>query len=90
MLPPMMVGLWYGDGGVVPFLCGFAVTFSVGLIIWAMLFRRKRRELRAKDGFFIVSMFWTVLAFFGAVPLYLFQEPSISFTDSFFEAVSGL
>lgn len=90
MLPPIFVGLWYEDGGVVPFLCGFALTFSIGLLIWSLVYGRKRRELRAKDGFFVVVMFWTILAFFGALPLFLFQSPAISFSDSFFEAVSGL
>lgn len=90
MLPPMMVGLWYDDGGAVPFLCGFTLTFSIGLAIWAMVFRLQRRELRAKDGFFVVAMFWTILALFGALPLYLFQSPNISFSDAYFEAVSAL
>ena len=57
MLPPMLVGLWFEDGGAVPFLCGFALTFSIGLIIWSCVFGRKRRELRAKDGFFVVVPF---------------------------------
>jgi len=90
MLPPMLVALYYNDGGAVPFLCGFAIAFGAGLIAWFSVLRRPRRELRAKDGFFIVVMFWTLLAIFGAMPLYLFTQPVISFTDAVFEAVSGL
>jgi len=90
MVPPILIGIWFDDGGAIPFLCGFSVTFSIGLLIWSLVYHQKRRELRAKDGFFIVVMFWGILAFFGAMPLYLFQDPSISFADSLFEAVSGL
>jgi len=90
MLPPVLVALIYSDEGVVPFLCAFALTLSVGLCIWSAVSNFPPRELRAKDGFFIVVMFWTLLSFFGALPIYLFQNPDILFTDAMFEAVSGL
>jgi trk system potassium uptake protein TrkH len=89
MLPPVLVGLIYGDGGVVAFLDGFAVTFFMGLILWLPVFR-EQRELRLRDGFMVVVMAWLVLGILGAVPLLLDEHLNISVTDAVFESISGL
>ncbi|MDD3374168.1 MAG: TrkH family potassium uptake protein [Candidatus Omnitrophica bacterium] len=44
--------------------------------------------LNAKDGLAIVGLSWIVLSFFGSLPFYL-AESVPSFTDAFFETVSG-
>ncbi|MEW6765129.1 MAG: TrkH family potassium uptake protein [Pseudomonadota bacterium] len=89
MLPPAAVGVYFGDGAVLPFLQGFAWLFMLGvLIFWPV--RRLRRELKLRDGFAVVVMFWVVLGMSGAVPLYLSERPALSLTDAVFEAVSGL
>jgi trk system potassium uptake protein TrkH len=89
MLPAVLVGLIYGDGGVVAFLDGFAVTFFMGLILWLPVFR-EQRELRLRDGFMVVVMAWLVLGILGAVPLLLDEHLNISVTDAVFESISGL
>ncbi|MFC1751229.1 TrkH family potassium uptake protein [Pseudomonadota bacterium] len=89
MLPPVAVSYWYVDGAIVPFIAGFALTFITGFIAWVPV-RNFRADLRLRDGFVIVVMFWTVLAVFGALPLLLSEQPSISITDSIFESMSGL
>ena len=60
-----------------------------GLAFWYPN-REYRRDLRAKEGFLIVVLFWTVLASFGALPFLLLEQPEMSVTDAFFEAFSGL
>ena len=89
MLPPVVVGLIYGDGGIAAFLTGFAIVFVLGSAVWFPV-RDQRRELKIRDGFTIVVMFWVVLGLFGAVPLYLSDRPYLSVTDAVFESVSGL
>ncbi len=89
MLPPALVALWYGDGSPAPFLIGFGWTFATGAVLW-LTSDRKRAELRLRDGFLVVVLFWTVLGTFGALPLLLEERPSISFTDAVFESFSGL
>ena len=49
-----------------------------------------KSDLRAKEGFLIVVLFWTVLASFGAIPFMLLDQPEMSMTDAFFESFSGL
>ncbi len=89
MLPPVVVALIYGDGAVHPFLSAFAMIFIVGLVIWAPVARR-RQELRLRDGFLVVVLFWVVLGLSGAVPFWLSPEPELSVTDAIFESLSGL
>ena len=89
MLPPIPVSLFYQDGAWLPFVQGFGLTFTAGLVCWLPV-RRMRRELRLRDGFLVVASFWTVLGTFGAAPLYLADVLSMSVTDAIFESVSGL
>ena len=89
MLVPMVMGLAYGDGEADAFVIGFIITLFTGLVAWLPV-RHVRRELKIRDGFLVVVLFWLVLSLFGAVPLYLAERPDIGVTDAVFEAVSGL
>jgi trk system potassium uptake protein len=88
MLPPLGVSLFYGDANWQPFFDAFAALLLLGVVVWWPV-RRERRELRLRDGFLIVALFWVVLGLAGAVPLFLSDRPQISLTDAVFEAVSG-
>jgi trk system potassium uptake protein TrkH len=89
MLPPVGVSLYYGDGSHMSFVAAAAWLIAVGGIIWWPA-RRDRRDLRLRDGFMVVTLFWTVLGLAGALPLYISPQPYIGATDAIFEAVSGL
>ncbi|HWP94569.1 MAG TPA: TrkH family potassium uptake protein [Gammaproteobacteria bacterium] len=88
MLPPAGVAWWYRDGDTAHFLTSFAITFAAGALLWFPQ-RRLKRDLRLRDGFLIVALFWFALGTFGAMPLVLAPHPQMSFTDAVFEAVSG-
>jgi trk system potassium uptake protein TrkH len=88
MLPPIAVSFIYSDGHWEPFMVSAAIIASAGLLLW-MPARNTRRDLRLRDGFLIVAVFWVFLGLAGATPLYLSDVPDLSFTDSVFEAVSG-
>lgn len=89
MLIPVFVALLYGDGEANTFIAGFLVTLIAGFAAWAPV-RRVQQELKLRDGFLVVVLFWAVLSLFGAVPLYLAASPAMSVTDAVFESVSGL
>jgi trk system potassium uptake protein TrkH len=89
MLPPVGVSLYYGDGSHMSFIAAAAWLIMVGGLIWWPA-RRDRRDLRLRDGFVVVTLFWTVLGLAGALPLYISPQPDIGATDAIFEAVSGL
>ena len=87
MLPPVLVAWIYDDGLELPFLSAFAITFFIGMALWMMFFR-VREELGVRDGFLVVTLFWTVLGLIGSLPFILILE--ISLTDAVFESMSGL
>ena len=89
MLPPALVSLIYRDGGGVSFLLSFLWCLGFGLLAWYPN-RNEKGDLRAREGFLIVVLFWVVLASFSAIPLMLLEHPHLSITDAFFESFSGL
>ncbi len=89
MLPPIAVSFYYNENTAMPFLNAFGLTFITGLALWFPV-KSKRKELRLRDGFLIVVLFWSVLSIFGALPLYMSEALNISITDAIFESMSGL
>ena len=89
MLPPILVGELYKEDSMMPFMLAFSITLITGLILWYPV-RKFRDDLRLRDGFLIVVLFWTVLGTFGALPLLFSQSLSLGITDAVFESISGL
>ena len=89
LLPPIMISLYYQDGGFFAFSEVLLGVLFTGLVIWYPV-RNYSKELKIRDGFIIVVMFWTVLGFAGALPFYIDQNVPLSLTDSIFESFSGL
>ena len=89
MLPPAFIALVYDDGAGLAFMIAFLLSLMTGLAFWYP-YRRDKSDLRAKEGFLIVVLFWTVLATFGALPFALLEQPQMSITDAVFESFSGL
>jgi len=88
MLPPVLIALIYRDGDVWPFLMAFAVLLGIGLVIFLPVIR-VRHELRLRDGFLVVALFWVALGLAGALPFAL-ARPGLSVTNAVFESISGL
>lgn len=88
MLPPIGVALYFQDGNWQPFVDAFGALLLLGALVWWPV-RKKVRELRLRDGFLVVALFWVVLGAAGAAPLLLSDQVEMSVTDAVFEAVSG-
>ncbi len=89
MLLPVLVALFYGDGEADAFLSGFGITLAAGFIAWWPA-RRIRKEIKLRDAFLVVVLFWAVLGLFGSLPLFLAERPDMTVTDAVFEGLSGL
>src|SRR3546814_18359149 len=89
MRPPILVVLCYGGDTTVGFLEGMGLSLSVGALVWWPV-RNHRGDLKMRDGFLVVVLFWAVLSAFGAVPLLATHVGWHSYTEALFEAVSGL
>jgi trk system potassium uptake protein TrkH len=85
---PIGCSLATGDGLWKEFLLAAAVTAAAGAALAAVTYRH-RRELKARDGFLLVTLGWVLLAASAALPL-LFALPGLTFTRAFFETMSGL
>ncbi len=88
MAVPLAFAVGQHDAAERAFLLAMAVTLGAGLLM-SLSMRRFRRELQPRDGFLLVTMTWLLLPAFGALPL-LLALPGLSFTDAYFEAMSGL
>lgn len=89
MLAPAFIALLYRDGAGVSFVTTFFVLLVCGFLFWFPN-RRNKHELKARDGFLIVVLFWTVIGSAGALPFLMSDTPNISVTDAFFESFSAL
>jgi len=88
MLVPLAVAFFADEEVLVAYDTAFLVTAASGACLWLGA-RRFKRELQPRDGFLLVTVVWTVLPAFAALPLLLHIE-DLSFTDAYFEAMSGL
>ncbi|GJM06723.1 MAG: Trk system potassium uptake protein [marine bacterium B5-7] len=88
MWPPIFVNWYYQDDSAWPFLISFCLTLLVGFCMWG-LGKQRQQELRPRDGFLVVTLFWTVLCVFASLPLMIAKHPHIGFTNAMYETVSG-
>lgn len=89
MLAPAVIAFIYRDGEGFPFVVTFLLLLAGGGGLWFPN-RHFRHELKARDGFLIVVLFWTVIGSAGSIPFMLSEQPNMSVTDAFFESFSGL
>src|SRR5690606_1153248 len=85
-VPPIMVSLFYNDGAWHSFGTAMLLTLGAGALIWLPV-RNNRRELRTRDCFLVVTLFWTVLGTFGCLPFLLSPSLNLSVTDAVFESI---
>jgi len=91
MLVPLPFAAWEGGrlvgGDAVPLLLSAGLTALTGLTLW-LVFKHERHTLRKREGFLIAAAGWAVASFFGALP-YVLSGAIPSFTDAYFETISG-
>ncbi|MDH4215616.1 MAG: TrkH family potassium uptake protein [Gallionella sp.] len=86
---PVAASLIYGDYTMLlDFLLVMGWTASAGLLMW-LLTRRHKGELSIRHGYLLVVAMWTAMPAFATIPL-LMMLPDLSFTDAYFETMSGL
>ena len=89
-VPPLIVDLIYSEGEYLSFIYSFALTVLGGLILW-WPFKEVKKDFRLREGVLIVVCFWIVLSLFGTLPFLITDSiSSLSFSEAFFESMSGL
>jgi trk system potassium uptake protein TrkH len=87
MLAPLILSHVVDDGAQSAYDEAFALTMLCSAFLWVR-YRKCTRELSIRDGFLMVVLVWSVLPAFASVPLMI--HLGVSFTDGYFEAMSGL
>lgn len=88
MLPSLVAAYLYADGALSAFAWSYGITLVSGALLWLPV-RRENKELRLRDGFVIVSLFWVLLALFGSLP-FMLADITPTWADAYFETMSGL
>ena len=86
MLLPIPFAIYYGEADHLYFVISALITFIVGFV--SFKFTKLNQDVRAREGFAIVTMGWTSFSFFGCLP-FLISGHIPSITNAFFETMSG-
>ena len=84
---PLLLALILGDDGFKPLLKATLTTTVLGILLFG-IFRTPPHELTRREGILLVVASWLSVSFLGALPFY-FSGYFPSFTDAFFESISG-
>jgi trk system potassium uptake protein TrkH len=85
---PILTSLIAGDGEAASFLIAAVASSGGGLLI-SLVTRKHARELKPRDGFLLATLSWVLMSLSASIPL-IMTLPGLSFTDAYFEAMSGL
>ncbi|MEF8717353.1 MAG: potassium transporter TrkG [Candidatus Accumulibacter necessarius] len=88
MLLPLSLSWLSADGAHSAYDEAVLITVASGIAL-SLSARKGRREMQVRDSILLVALIWSLLPAFGALPLYL-HIADLSWTDAYFEAVSGL
>jgi len=89
MLAPMTADLIEGNGHWPIFLESAIITMLTGGLMALASSNGVSQGLSLRQTFLVTSMIWLMLPVFGAIP-FVIGATNASFTDAFFEAMSGL
>ncbi|MGH1417756.1 MAG: TrkH family potassium uptake protein [Hyphomicrobiaceae bacterium] len=87
MVFPAMLDLADDADGWKVFLAASVFTFFVGGLLILASFDDQAVQLGVKEGFVLTTLSWVVIVAFAAIP---FGGMGLSYTDAYFEAMSGL
>ena len=87
MLSSLFVSLFYNGSDVIPFVWSILITVGAGFI-FRLLGRHADNLLGRRDAYFVVTISWILFTIFGTLP-FMISGGIGSFTDAFFEAMSG-
>jgi len=87
LIPPLLISFFYEEADLNAFVITICSSIILGLTGY-LFTRSSKEELRAKDGFLIVTFGWLLFSFLGALPFFLSGFVP-SYTDAFFETMSG-
>ena len=90
MALPMLVDIYFGNPDwKVFFLCILTTAFFGGALVLSNAGGTDGFNINIRQAFLLTTLSWIILATFASLPLWL-SGLKLSFTDAFFEAMSGI
>ena len=89
LMIPIVTSLSFSDGNLQTFIISLLVFFIIGTLLYFPNSKIKSSDIKSKEGFLIVVLFWLILSLFGSLPFILDKDLSLSFVDALFESISG-
>ena len=83
----LFVSIWYQGDDILPFVWSILITVGSGFI-FRILGRNADNLLGRRDAYFVVTISWILFTLYGTLPS-MISGYIPSFTDAFFEAISG-
>jgi len=87
MLAAVPFSIYYNETEKWGILSAGLTTILLGFLLW-FFNRNAKKNLQKKEGYLIVTLGWLMLTFTGTLP-YVFTGSIPSYTDAFFETLSG-
>lgn len=87
LLGSVAVSLYYGEQIMRPLMLSVGAMVAAGALL-TYLCHGTERNISRKDGYIVVTLCWVVFSLFGTLP-YMLTGYIPSFTDAFFETMSG-
>jgi len=88
LLIPMFFDLINSNQDWKQFFYISCLTFLIGLVLYVG-FKKENIKINLRQAFLLTIVSWFIIALFGSLP-FVYTSSSLSFTDAFFEAVSGI
>jgi trk system potassium uptake protein TrkH len=88
MTVPALVDAAAGEGGWIAFVLGAGICIFIGGGLM-LTTRREGGRFTLRDAFLLTVASWVAAAAFGALPFW-FSDLGLSYTDAFFESISGI
>jgi trk system potassium uptake protein len=82
-----LVSYFYHETAIKAFIYSGIITTVTGIIVFSPL-RNEERLYGKREGYIIVTSIWLIFTLFATLP-FLFSGTTKSFTDAFFESMSG-
>ena len=89
MLISAFIDFSYNNDNWVSFFSSAIITLFIGMSIFLATRGKSNKNLDLRQAFILTTFSWVSVALFGALPFYL-STLNLSFTDSFFESMSGI
>ncbi len=88
MVVPLVCGILYADQSVLPLIKSMVATIVIGGALFLTFRKGRVANISQREGMAIVTVGWTAVGFFGALPFYLASGHWV-LVDAIFESVSG-